>query len=206
MAAVPLLAGLQFYGQNGICVPLPITRHEFNGQRYAFAIFICLNFVLFLLIGAGQVAIYRAVRMSGVSSGRGNSDRDVALTRRLLLIAASDFLCWFPIGLLGLLAAGGILIPLEVNVWAAIFVLPFNSALNPFLYTLNSLLEQRRRRQVEERIKRLLGRLQTEVLKWPASSVEDLARICVRSKKVEIENLNKYITGAPNHELSMTEN
>jgi hypothetical protein len=146
MAAGPLLVGLQFYGQDGICVPLPITRKEFNGQTYAFAIFICLNFVLFLLIGAGQVAIYRTVRMSGVSSGRENTDRDMALTRRLLLIAASDFLCWFPIGLLGLLAAGGVPIPLEVNVWAAIFVLPFNSALNPFLYTLNGLLEQRRRR------------------------------------------------------------
>ena len=26
LALVPLLAGLDFYGQTGICVPLPITR------------------------------------------------------------------------------------------------------------------------------------------------------------------------------------
>nr|KAG5692973.1 hypothetical protein BaRGS_032405 [Batillaria attramentaria] len=33
----------------------------------------------------------------------------------------------------------------EVNVFMAIFVLPLNSALNPFLYTLNIVLEKRRK-------------------------------------------------------------
>ncbi|KAK7096032.1 hypothetical protein V1264_005379 [Littorina saxatilis] len=51
----------------------------------------------------------------------------------------SDFLCWFPIGVLGLLASREIPIPGEVNVDVAVFVLPLNSALNPFL-----LLERRR--------------------------------------------------------------
>ena len=57
----------------------------------------------------------------------------------------SDFLCWFPIGLAGLLAANGARIPGEVNVAMAILVMPINSTINPFLYTLNIVLETRRR-------------------------------------------------------------
>nr|KAG5713832.1 hypothetical protein BaRGS_024459 [Batillaria attramentaria] len=61
-------------------------------------------------------------------------ERDSALARRLTAIV----LCWFPIGLLGLLASKVISIPRDwVNVAMAIFVLLLNSALNPFLYTSN---------------------------------------------------------------------
>ena len=65
------------------------------------------------------------------------------MARRLLTVAASDFLCWFPVGLLGLLAISGATLPGELTVAIAIFVLPFNAAANPFLYTLNVLIERR---------------------------------------------------------------
>ena len=67
--------------------------------------------------------------------------------------------CGTPIGLLGLLASSGTPIPGEVNVAMAIFVLPFNSAHNPFLYTLNIALEKRRRLEAERIEKRLLAQL-----------------------------------------------
>ena len=57
----------------------------------------------------------------------------------------SDFLCWFPIGITGLLAANDARIPGEVNVAMAMTVMPLNSTINPFLYTLNIVLERRRR-------------------------------------------------------------
>ena len=59
------------------------------------------------------------------------------------MIVVSDFFCWFPIGSLGLLASTGTAIPGEVNVAMAIFVLPLNSALKPFLYTLKMIHEKR---------------------------------------------------------------
>ena len=34
----------EFYRQNGICLPLPITRQTFPGQQYAQSIFLILNF------------------------------------------------------------------------------------------------------------------------------------------------------------------
>ncbi|KAL8615593.1 hypothetical protein ACOMHN_026583 [Nucella lapillus] len=40
LAAVPLMGQLEFYGESSICLPLPITRHKFSGQAYAFLVFI----------------------------------------------------------------------------------------------------------------------------------------------------------------------
>jgi hypothetical protein len=148
-----------------------------------------------LLTGAGQAVIYRAVLQTRERAGTRHSDRDVVLARRLFLVVATDFLCWFPIGLLGLLATGGVPIPKVVNVWVVVFVLPFNSALNPFLYTLSDLLEKRRKRRQDEYIKRLLGRLQTEIPKWAASDVDRVVKICLRSKLVDSKRVLKWLGG-----------
>nr|KAG5686627.1 hypothetical protein BaRGS_011071 [Batillaria attramentaria]KAG5703872.1 hypothetical protein BaRGS_031506 [Batillaria attramentaria] len=87
---------------------------------------------------------------------------DLTIARRLTTIVLSDFLCWFPIGLLGLLASTGTPISGEVNVAMAIFVLPLNSALNPFLYTLNMLLEKRRKAAEARMLEQMSKKLSSE--------------------------------------------
>ena len=160
LAAVPLLpatSSWHFYSQTGICIPLPVTRQDFRGRRYAFAVMIIFNFVLFLLIAAGQLVIYMAVRSQSMAE-QDNSDRrrkDLAVAQRLFTVVVSDFLCWFPIGLLGVLASRDTPISGEVNVGMAIFVLPLNSALNPFLYSLNT-IRARRARVREQKLLRTL--------------------------------------------------
>ena len=66
LAALPVLPVFQwsFYNQNGICLPLPIVSGDFRGYKYAFSIFIVLNFALFIFIGAGQLFIYFSIRSS----------------------------------------------------------------------------------------------------------------------------------------------
>ena len=153
LAAIPLLpvtSHWRFYSQTGICVPLPITRNDFPGHDYSFGILIVTNFVLFLLIAAGQVIIFTSIQANRLHVNENTTRvKDLTIARRLITIAVSDFLCWFPIGLLGLLAAGGVSVPGEVNVAMAIFALPVNSAINPFLYTLNRALERRKQKQYE---------------------------------------------------------
>ena len=152
VTAVPLL--LLLYGQTAICVPLPVTRRQYAGRTYSFAVTIVLNFVLFLLIAFGQLAIYSSIRsntMTGAKRSQQSKDADIA--RRLFTIAMSDFLCWFPIGCLGLLASRGVAVPGEVSVALAVVVMPVNSAINPFLYTLNLLMERRRIRKEERLLK-----------------------------------------------------
>ena len=42
-----------FYSQTGICIPLPVTRQDFEGRDYSFGVMIAFNLVLFLAIAAG---------------------------------------------------------------------------------------------------------------------------------------------------------
>ena len=148
LASVPLLpvtSHWEFFSQTGICIPLPVTRHNFKGKSFSLSVFIVFNFVMFVFIAAGQAFIYRSVQKNALSIDSAKASRDVTIARRLISVAMTDFLCWFPIGLYGLLALADIPISSEVNVALAIFVLPLNSALNPFMYTFNTLMEKRRR-------------------------------------------------------------
>ena len=58
------------------------------------------------------------------------------------------------------MALAGVSIPGEINVAMAVFVLPLNSALNPFLYTFNLVTEKRKKASEE----RLLKKLQSSIL------------------------------------------
>ena len=162
LAAVPLLpatSSWHFYSQTGICIPLPVTRQDFPGHDFAFAVMIVFNFVLFLLIASGQLAVFRAVRSQSMrdKGDSGSRSKDIAVAQRLFTVVVSDFLCWFPIGLLGVLASWGTPVSGEVNVGMAIFVLPLNSALNPFLYSLNTILVRRARTREQKLLRKLMA-------------------------------------------------
>ena len=148
LASVPVLpvtAHWEFFSQTGICIPLPVTRQDFKGKYFSAIVFIGFNFILFLLIAVGQGFIYWSVQKNSLNTDSAKVSRDVTIARRLISVAVTDFLSWFPIGLCGLLALGDIPISGELNVALAIFVLPLNSALNPYMYTFNMLMENRRK-------------------------------------------------------------
>ncbi|XP_025079752.1 relaxin receptor 1-like [Pomacea canaliculata] len=105
-------------------------------------------------------SIYWSVHTNSMSAQNTlKSRKEVTIAKRLITVVMSDFLCWFPVGLTEILASNGIPISGEVNVGIAIFVLPINAAVNPFLYTINIYLELRRRRREEERRKRIIDQL-----------------------------------------------
>ena len=192
LAVVPLMPGLshwQYYSQSGICVPLPVPRTNVAGHRYAFGMMNIFNLILLSLVALAQLIIYCHIRANALSAyddaSTYSKSRDLAIARRLLTVATSDFLCWFPIGLLGLLASRGVAVPDEVNVAMAIIVLPLNSALNPFLYTLN-LIQERRRRAKELRLqKRLMvqGRQQAG-RESGATGVTDLLKVTYTKEEI----------------------
>ncbi|KAK7090591.1 hypothetical protein V1264_010365 [Littorina saxatilis] len=164
LAVIPLLpvtSHWEFYGHSGICIPLPITRKAFKGRDYSLGVIIILNFILFIFIAAGQSVIFTSVRSNRLTTDTTKKYQDTTIARRLLTVVVSDFACWFPIGSLGLLASAGVHIPGEVNVAVAIFVLLLNSALNPFLYTFNLLMEKRRKTLEMRLIKVLDARVVT---------------------------------------------
>ena len=162
LAAIPLLpqtSHWECYGQSGICVPLPITRKSFKGRSYSFAVIIVLNFVLFLLIAAGQSVIYLSVKDNLMTTDTTKKSQDLVIARRLITVVVSNFVCWFPVSVMGLLVSAGVPITGEVNVAMAILVLPLNSALNPFLYTFNMVKEKRRKLRELKLLKLLESRV-----------------------------------------------
>ena len=194
LAAVPLLpftSHWNFYGQTGICIPLPVTNTDFAGQQYTFNVMIVLNFALFLLIAVGQIVVYWAIRSNSMSSmDTSRKSKDLTIARRLMTIVVSDFLCWFPIGVLGLLASNGVAISGEVNVMMAIIALPLNSALNPFLYTVNIMLE-RRRRAKEDRLKKKLKSSNVSVISSAVSQPWSEEKLQLTYTQEEISMLLK---------------
>ncbi|XP_071082688.1 G-protein coupled receptor GRL101-like [Haliotis cracherodii] len=171
LAGVPLLPleyfRGRFYSRSGVCLALPLTRDKPPGWEYATAVFVVFNFLCFVVIAVGQAGIYRDIRgRPEVTVQKG----DVQLARKLSLIVMSDFLCWFPICVMGLMAMRGHVIPGEVYTWTAAFILPINSALNPLLYTLSSATSTNLRRKI---VRGVLGSGRSN----PLSSANDSTRI-----------------------------
>ncbi|XP_045206138.2 G-protein coupled receptor GRL101-like [Mercenaria mercenaria] len=132
----------KFYSRSGVCIALPLTRDKPPGWIYSVAIFVCLNFCTFCLVAVGQLSIFLEMRKatSGLKKTQMSRKRDLKVARNLILVATTDFMCWFPIGVMGIIALGGHPIPGEIYAWTAVFILPLNSALNPVLYTFTAII------------------------------------------------------------------
>ena len=103
VATVPLGFGDgTFYTRSPVCLALPLTRDRPLGWEYSTVVFIGFNFVAFLLIAAGQCLIFREIKAtSNIRKASSNRKNDLAVARNLLLVVTTDFLCWFPIGVMG---------------------------------------------------------------------------------------------------------
>ena len=151
------------------------------GRSYVLgvAVVVLNSLVLTTLTGAGQVALQRAIHvhhhttttttttttsaLSPLSSSatatatatRSTHHHHSLLARRLVSVVVTGGLCWFFVGLLGLLTWSGVPVPGGVSVATAVFVLPASAALGPFLYAY-SLLGERRRTAREARVKKMI--------------------------------------------------
>ncbi|KAH9498144.1 hypothetical protein Btru_008373 [Bulinus truncatus] len=133
----------QIYSSNGLCLALPLSTtgsYKLPGWEFSMAVYVILNFVLFLFIALGQVGIFvNVIKKRSLPSMRHCSEKrtqDMNIAKKLAFVAVSDFLCWFPIGIMGILSLIGQEFDKETYAWMAVFVLPVNSALNPMIYTI----------------------------------------------------------------------
>ena len=129
-----------FYSRSSVCLPLQLSRDKHVGWEYSVAIFIAVNFASFMFIFFAYLVIFISRKKTSHASGLQNTDDGTALAKRLFSIILTDFCCWMPIILFGILSLAGKFDDpeREIYVWIAVFVLPINSAINPFLYTLTT--------------------------------------------------------------------
>ena len=69
------------------------------------------------------------------AAGRTCSLSERILTRKMTLLVLTDGVCWIPVIVTGILGLCGQQIDPQWSVWLALFILPLNAALNPFLYS-----------------------------------------------------------------------
>ncbi|XP_052071161.1 G-protein coupled receptor GRL101-like [Mytilus californianus] len=130
-----------FYSRTAVCLALPFSRQKVSGWEYSTAVFVFYNSIAFTVIAWCQFSIYNVAKSSNRIMAK-RTKQDLTLARRLFLIVLTDFLCWFPVGIMGMLAMTGQVFPPETYSWVAVFVMPLNAALNPFLYTFSTIKQE----------------------------------------------------------------
>ena len=114
------------------------------GMYLSIAMFIGLNFVSFVIVAVCYVGIFVTKRTSSSDAGRTFDEEEIKLAKKIAAIILTDFFCWMPVVLLSILVqSGAVTVDPVVYAWIATFVLPINSAINPFLYTLSTVLYNR---------------------------------------------------------------
>ncbi|XP_072047223.1 G-protein coupled receptor GRL101-like [Amphiura filiformis] len=175
LSAVPvLLAGpdSDFYDLSDVCIGLPlITRpSSFNFESeglggtlnfnlpvsteskpawyFSIILFLVVNLACFVIIFICYVIMFVRVKTSAQQVGRKESFNDeIKMAIKMAAIVGTDFICWFPIILMGLLSQlGAVVIPLDAYVWSVVFILPINSSLNPYLYTITTLISDNKKK------------------------------------------------------------
>ncbi|XP_072037246.1 uncharacterized protein [Amphiura filiformis] len=135
---------------------LPVAKDTKPAWYFSIVIFLGVNLTCFITMLICYVFLFIQVRKSARRVGRkGNSDYEIRLAKNMALIVATDFLCWVPVIIMSVLSQTGlVVIPLEAYIWSVVFIIPINSAINPYLYTLASLitdLREKRSAQPETR-------------------------------------------------------
>ena len=122
--------------ENGVCLLFNIASGKAAaGWEYVTFLFLNFNLAAFLFLMIAYLLIHKSLSKSRKDTDRQVTEAELALTRRFAMIVATDFICWVPIIFTTFLALGGLQVNPQVSMWMAIFILPLNSAVNPFLYT-----------------------------------------------------------------------
>ncbi|XP_077541374.1 uncharacterized protein LOC144153602 isoform X2 [Haemaphysalis longicornis] len=144
MSLVPMMRpdyyGEDFYGGNGVCLPLHIHDPDSRGWEYSAFVFCVVNTIAFTFIAYAYVTMFFTITHSNVGLRSTQQLQDRAIAKRFAFIVGTDFLCWMPIVVIKIVALAGTRIDETLYAWVAVFLLPVNSALNPVLYTLTTRL------------------------------------------------------------------
>ena len=166
-----------------------IARGYSNGKYFSTAVFLGLNCVCYLIIVCCYIEILRSVRKSSKRAGRTHEMRKhIKMTMRVAAIVATDFFCWSPIIGLGILVQTRVIILSPAAfAWFVSFVLPINSAINPYLYTIADAVAKYRKSKSEVRVFLSIPDIQEG--KNPDSFKAKVERLKVAEKNKQTPNI-----------------
>ncbi|KAJ8034735.1 hypothetical protein HOLleu_21699 [Holothuria leucospilota] len=83
------------------------------------------------------VSMFVSAKITQNLAGRNaNNAEELKMAAKMSIIVGTDLLCWVPIITAGILTDIGTKITIELYAWLVVVVMPINSALNPFIYTI----------------------------------------------------------------------
>ncbi len=129
-------------------------KSNINGLFFSSAVFYGVNILVYAIIVACYLEIVRAVKASSEQVGRSRDMREqITLTVKVSAIVLTDFLCWCPIIILGILLQTRVVsdLPPSVSAWLVTVALPINSAINPFLYTVTDIIANYKKKQADKK-------------------------------------------------------
>ncbi|XP_072017535.1 G-protein coupled receptor GRL101-like [Amphiura filiformis] len=137
---------------SGRSFDLPVADKFKPAWYYSIAIFLGINLVCFLTIFVCYAAMFISVKTSSKKVQRNQSERDdIKIAIKMAAIVGTDFICWMPVIIMGILSqTRAVVIPLEMYTWSVVFILPINSSLNPYLYTIASRIADMRNNKKEQ--------------------------------------------------------
>ena len=111
-------------------------------MHFSIAIFTGLNLFCFFIVGFCYLSIFITATKTTKKSGRSSTlKEDIQMAKKMFLLVLTDFCCWVPVGVLSILVqAGAVEVHPVAYAWIATFILPINSSINPFLYTLGDFI------------------------------------------------------------------
>ena len=134
---------------NQVNFEFPVAQESKPAWIFSIGLFLCVNLMCFVVIFMCYVAIFVTIKQSGKSVGRKESmDKEIKMAVKMAAVVGTDFLCWCPVIIMGILSQTGlVVIPLDAYVWSVVFILPVNSSLNPYLYTIANFISDRKSRK-----------------------------------------------------------
>ena len=129
---------------------------------FSIALFTGLNLLCFLIVTFCYTAIFIEAKRSASSANLTRTwQEELQMAIKMGAVVITDLLCWMPVIILSILVQSKVVtISPVAYVWIATFVLPINSALNPFLYTLAAAISER----YKQRKKRADGNIPMRVI------------------------------------------
>ena len=112
---------------------------------YSIGVFIIVNLICFLTVAYCYVSIFIIARSSAKAASRNQGlQNELKMAMKMSAVVLTDFFCWVPLISLCILVQFGVIeVSAEFYAWTVAFILPINSSINPFLYTLASLISDR---------------------------------------------------------------
>ena len=117
------------------------------------AVFIGFNMTCFIALAVLYIRVFQIASDSFKAIQSTAKTQEIRMALKMSVVVLMDFLCWVPLPLLCLFVqCGAFRVGPVFYSWTVSLILPINSCLNPFLYTLAVVLLNRQTKKRESRL------------------------------------------------------